>query len=141
MAVHHFPASSGSSSTLRQLFDSARSGRITTVESGAERFVVVDAKVLRSHLASLWPSDAVVVDDGDGWVAYLPGLPFTADGDTFDEVIDDLIQALREYAEDWNDHLVDAPNHKDNWALVTLTALSTDEQMRDWILLSDPVTG
>lgn len=40
--------------------------------------------------------------------------------------------SLREYAEDWEDHLKDAPNHADAWALVQLVKLSTDDELRDW---------
>ncbi|MCW2642256.1 MAG: hypothetical protein JWP76_4562 [Dactylosporangium sp.] len=57
-----------------------------------------------------------------------------ADGATFDEAIDDLIDALREYAEDWQDRLLDAPNHGNNWGLVQLISLSDDEQLRDWLV-------
>ena len=53
---------------------------------------------------------------------------------TFDEAIDDLVQAAREYAEDWNDHLLLAPNHRGNWGLVQLVELSTVEQLRNWVL-------
>jgi hypothetical protein len=41
--------------------------------------------------------------------------------------------ALREYAEDWQDRLLHAPNHRDNWALVQLITLSSDEQLREWL--------
>jgi predicted RNase H-like HicB family nuclease len=92
----------------------------------------------RDHLSSLRPCDAVVVADGDGWSAYLPGLPFfTAHGADRDEVVDDLVVALREYAEDWNDHLHDAPNHQDHWAVVALTKFSTDEQLRAWLVAGE----
>jgi hypothetical protein len=57
-----------------------------------------------------------------------------ADGATFDEAIDDVIDALREYAEDWQDRLLDAPNHANNWGLVQLISLSDDEQLRDWLV-------
>ncbi len=33
-----------------------------------------------------------------------------ADGSTFDEALDETILALREYAEDWQARLLDAPN-------------------------------
>ena len=95
-------------------------------------------EAIRTHLSVLWPCDAVVVADGDGWSAFLPGLPFfTAYGADYDEVIDDLIVALREYAEDWNDHLHDAPNHRDHWVVVALAGLSTDEQLRGWLLTGE----
>jgi hypothetical protein len=48
-----------------------------------------------------------------------------------------MITALREYADDWQERLLDAPNHRDNWALVQLIGLSNDDQLRDWLVGSD----
>ncbi|MEA9983999.1 MULTISPECIES: hypothetical protein [Subtercola] len=39
-----------------------------------------------------------------------------------------MVELLREYVEDWQDHLVAAPNHAGNWGLVQLIVLSTDDQ-------------
>ena len=77
---------------------------------------------------------AVVVAEGCGWSVFLPGLPLAAEGATFDEAIGEMVQVLREYAEDWQDRLRTAPNHADNWGLVQLIALSDDGQLRDWLV-------
>lgn len=61
-------------------------------------------------------------------------MPVAADGATFDEAIHEMIDALRVYAEDWQDRLLDAPNHRENWGLVQLICLSDDEQLRDWLV-------
>lgn len=45
-----------------------------------------------------------------------------------------MIDALREYADDWQDRLLDAPNHREHWGLVQLVSLSNDEQLRDWLI-------
>lgn len=45
-----------------------------------------------------------------------------------------MIEALREYSEDWQERLVDAPNHRENWGLVQLIALSDDDQLHDWLV-------
>jgi hypothetical protein len=45
-----------------------------------------------------------------------------------------MIVALREYAEDWQDRLLDAPNHANNWALVQLITLSSEVQLREWLV-------
>ncbi|BCB87816.1 hypothetical protein [Phytohabitans suffuscus] len=39
-----------------------------------------------------------------------------------------MVLALREYAEDWQERLLDAPNHAGNWGLVQLVSLSDDDQ-------------
>jgi hypothetical protein len=46
----------------------------------------------------------------------------------------EIIEALREYAEDWHERLLNAPNHRDNWGLVQLISLSSDDQLRDWLV-------
>ena len=48
-----------------------------------------------------------------------------------------MIDALREYAEDWQERLLDAPNHRNNWGLVQLICLSTDDQLREWLVGAD----
>jgi predicted RNase H-like HicB family nuclease len=82
----------------------------------------------------LSPSNAQVVAEARGWSVFIPGLPVAADGATFDEAVDAMIDALREYAEDWQDRLLDAPNHASNWGLVQLVSLSDDMQLRDWLV-------
>jgi len=74
------------------------------------------------------------VHEGGGWSVFIPGLPVAADGGSFDEAIIEMVDALREYAEDWQRRLLDAPNHRDNWGLVQLISISDDEQLRDWLV-------
>lgn len=45
-----------------------------------------------------------------------------------------MVDALREYAEDWQDRLLDAPDHGENWGLVQLISLSDDDQLREWLV-------
>lgn len=61
----------------------------------------------------------------------LPGRlwPSTELGDA----LTDFVDALRDYAEDSEDHLHAAPNHRENWALVQLIDLSTDQQLAAWL--------
>ncbi|MFY1694757.1 hypothetical protein [Solwaraspora sp. WMMA2101] len=93
----------------------------------------MDVERLRSSLASLSAPRAQVVAEAGGSV-FIPGLPIAADGGTFDEAITEMIVALREYAEDWQERLHDAPNHRKNWALVQMISLSDDDQLRDWLV-------
>jgi hypothetical protein len=64
----------------------------------------------------------------------LPGLPIAGTGKTLSDALSDTVDALREYAEDWSDHLRHAPNHAGNWDLVQLIALSDDEQLTRWLV-------
>ena len=75
-----------------------------------------------------------MVAEAGGWSVFIPGLPVAAGGASFEEAIAETIGALREYAEDWQNHLLDAANHVNNWGLVQLISLSDDDQLRDWLL-------
>ena len=134
MTVRHFPSYSEARANLRGVLDAANTGVVTTLERDHTRFAVVDGELLRSQLAALRPAHAVVTAEGGGWSAFLPGLPVAGEGEDLDAAIDDLIDALRDYASDWNDRLHVASNHQDNWAVAALAELSTDEQLRTWLL-------
>lgn len=137
-ATSHFGTFTETRKHLRSVLDSAHAGRVTTVQRDAERFSVVAADRLVSKLMRLRPGQAVVVAEGGGWSAVLPGLPVHGDGPSFDEAIDDLLDALREYAEDWNARLLSASNHRDNWDVVQIVTLASDDQLRSWVLAADP---
>lgn len=141
MTTRHFASYTQARTHLRDLLDTAHTGRLTTVERDRDRFAVIDATVLRRQLATLRPSRAVVAAEGGGWAAFLPGAPVAGEDDSFDGAIDDLIDALRDYAADWNERLVEAPNHRGHWALVTLVELSNDSELREWILAPEPAPG
>ena len=85
-------------------------------------------------MATLQPSGAELVAEAGGWSLFIPGLPVAVDAATMDEVLDEMVQALREYADVWTDRLLYAPNHSQNWALVQLIALSDDQQLKDWLV-------
>lgn len=130
----HFASYTQARQQLRAVLDAARDGLVTTIDRDDERFVVVSADRQRQDLFALRPSHASVVAEGGGWAVVLPGLPVHGDGDTFDDAVDDALSALRDYAEDWNARLRTAPNHRQHHAVVELVELSTDDQLRDWLL-------
>jgi hypothetical protein len=90
--------------------------------------------VARPVIANLFTVRTEVVAEVDGWSAFIPGLPIAADGDRFDAAIMELLDALREYAQDWTDHLSAAPNHRGNRQLVELVHGCDDDQLRDWLV-------
>ena len=114
--------------------DAAERGRVATIRRDSVTAAVVDVDRMRHFLASIIPSRAEVVSEAGGWSVYIPGLPVAADGSSFDEAIMEMVDALREYAEDWQERLLDAPNHRDNWGLVQLISFSDDQQLRDWLV-------
>ena len=133
MSAVHYDSYSDARAHLKDLLDAAQRGRVATVRRESASAAVLDAARLRHFLAAVVPSRAQVVAEAGGWSVFIPGLPIAADGATFDAAINEMVQALREYAEDWQDRLLDAPNHRDNWGLVQLISLSDDVQLRDWL--------
>lgn len=129
----HYESFTDARTHLKTLLDAARAGRLATVRRDATTSVVIDSERLRSVLASTSAS-AQVVAEADGWSVMIPGMPVAADGPGFDEAIDEMIEALREYAFDWNERLLDVPNHRRHWSVVALVGLSTDAQLREWLV-------
>jgi predicted RNase H-like HicB family nuclease len=134
MPAVHYDSYTDARNNLKNLLDAAESGQVATVRRESATAAVLDAARLRYFLASVVPSHARVVQEADGWSVFIPGLPIAADGATFDEAITEMVDALREYAQDWQDHLLKAVNHRENWGLVQLISLSDDEQLREWLI-------
>lgn len=134
MCAVHYDSYSEARAHLKDLLDAAERGRLATVRRDSATTAVVDVERLRHFLTALVPARAEVVPEADGWSVFLPGVPVAADGATFDEAIDEMADALREYAEDWQDRLLDTPNHRSHWGLVQLIGLSDDEQLRRWLV-------
>jgi hypothetical protein len=119
---------------LKDMLDAAEQGRPTTVTRDHKRAAVVDAERLIHYFTRLNPSNAQVVGENDGWSVFLPGLPIAADGPTLDEALEEMVLALRDYAEAWSERLRLAANHADNWALVQIVDLSSDAQLKAWLV-------
>ncbi|MFF1904662.1 prevent-host-death protein [Kitasatospora sp. NPDC058218] len=134
MSAVHFDSYTEARAHLKDLLDAAEEGRVATVRRDTGRAAVVDVERLRHYLALVCPSKTEVVAEGGGWSVFIPGLPVAADGASFDEAIAEMVQALREYAEDWQDRLRTAPNHRDHWGLVQLVSLSDDDQIAAWLV-------
>ncbi|MFV1971010.1 MAG: prevent-host-death protein [Acidimicrobiia bacterium] len=119
---------------LRHVLDTAESGVPVGVQRHGQQVAIVDREHLVDTLRSsaLLPRPEAVAEAG-GWSILLPGTPIAADGATLDEASEEFILALREYAEDWNDHLRLAGNHAGNWALVQFVALSPDDALLAWL--------
>ncbi|GAA1021475.1 MULTISPECIES: prevent-host-death protein [Amycolatopsis] len=134
MSAVHYDSYTDARAHLKDLLDAAEKGVVATVRRDSATTAVVDVVRLRHVLASVVPSHAQVVPEAGGWSVFLPGLPVSADGASFDEAVDEMVDALREYAQDWQERLLNAPNHRDNWGLVQLISFSDDAQLRDWLV-------
>jgi predicted RNase H-like HicB family nuclease len=134
MSAVHYDSYTEARAHLKDLLDAAEKGRVATVRRDSATTAVVDVERLRHFLVSVVPSRAQVVPEAGGWSVFIPGLPVAADGASFDEAITEMVDALREYAADWQRRLLDAPNHRDNWGLVQLISFSDDDQLRAWLV-------
>lgn len=128
----HFDKVAEARDSFKAMLDAAQAGTPVTVNRDGRKTAVVDAERLAYFLGRIVPRPEMFHGEGSWWFV-IPGLPISADGPTLDEALDDLISALREYAEDWVNDLRTAPNHVNNWGLVQFTELSTDEQLRAWV--------
>jgi antitoxin (DNA-binding transcriptional repressor) of toxin-antitoxin stability system len=129
----HYNTVSEARAHFSALIDAAEAGVPATVRRDRRRAAVVDADRLRHFLVGVRPARAEAVAEGGGWSILLPGLPIAADGETFEDALAEMVAALREYAKDWADHLRYASNHEQNWGLVQIIDLSSDEELRDWL--------
>ena len=123
---------------LKDLLDAAAEGRPARLRRDNHQIALVDAEQLRRSLSAL-AARAEVVSDQGAWSVFIPGTPIAADGASFDQAIDEMAMALREYATDWVDHLHRAHNHAGNWGLVQLVALSDDQQLAAWLTGDAPI--
>lgn len=117
---------------FRDLLDTAASGRVVSVNRPSGVIAVLREDHVRELLAARVGSPVEMVFEDGAWAAFIPGLPLAAEASSPDDVVDELISALREYAEDWYDHLSTVPNHAANWPLIEFVGISSDEQLHAW---------
>jgi predicted RNase H-like HicB family nuclease len=123
----------GARKSFKTILDTSDRGGLSIIERGESSASVVNTGLFREFLVKTVPAKVQVVNEDGAWAMFLPGLPLAAEGTTLEEATLDLIEALREYAEDWEDHLRTAPNHRGNWALVQIIDSSTDEELDAWL--------
>jgi len=134
-AALDFPTVTAARANLKDILDAADEHLPVTVQRDGRSSAVLDAGYLLTLLVKAVPARAEVVAEADGWSVMLPGLPIVSDGPTVNAAVTEVIDALREYAEDWvtDQDLRRAVNHRGNDSVVALVHLSTDEQLRGWI--------
>jgi len=120
--------------SLKAILDSSDRGGLSTIRRpDRSSAAVVNSESLRRFLEMTVVANVQVVNEDGAWAVFMPGRPFAAEATDLDAALGDFVDALRDYAEDWEDHLHAAPNHRANWALVQLIDLSTDEQLIAWL--------
>lgn len=123
MTVLAFDSYNEGRADFKELLNAAEDGRLALVcRDESPSAVVVPDRLRTLPTDSITVHPSVVVEAG-GWSATIPAVAVAADGASFGE-------ALEEYAEDWRDHLLDAHDHLDSWALVQLASLSDDQRKK-----------
>ena len=120
-------------SNLKKVFDATDEGKSVTLGRGQEVIVALPVEKIQKFLFETIPAKIETEITKDGTWLFSSYLPFHSEGKDVDDALEDMIAVLREYAEDWEDHLFTAPNHSDYWGLVQLIKLSTDDQLKIWL--------
>lgn len=132
MPVADYPTVAEARKGFKTMLDVAKDGGTGLVHREGQTFAVVSADTLQpALLRAVGLTPEVFFEDGGVGIA-LPGAPFAAEGADLHEAAADLVEALREYAQDW-DRLRHAPNHQRHQVLVALVDVSSDEQLMDWL--------
>jgi antitoxin (DNA-binding transcriptional repressor) of toxin-antitoxin stability system len=129
----HYATLSDARSHLPQLTDAAISGRPVSFARDGRQVAAVDADRLHDALAKLHPARTEVFQEDGAVGIAISDLGLAVEGTTFAAAVNEMVVALREYAADWTDHLLNAPNHANNWGVVQIIALSTDEELASWV--------
>ena len=120
--------------SLKAILDFSERGGLSTIRRpDRATAAVVNGESLRRYLELTVAANVQVVNEDGAWAVFMPGQPIAAEATELGEALADFVDALRDYAEEWEDHLHAAPNHRENWAMVQLIDLSTDEQLTAWL--------
>lgn len=137
-SVSRFDSMSNARTHLSEMLTAAEEGNVAVVSRKGKHSALVEVGRLRWLLAHvIRDHQPQVVRENGNWIAYLPGLPLAVEEPDLDTAITALIEAMREYTADWQDHLHAALNHRDNVDLVQFVELSTDDQLREWLTAAE----
>lgn len=131
--VADYPSSSSARTHIKEVLDGAAEGKIVTISRDGELAAVVELSKLREYFYKTVSPRTQIEHDNGQVIVFLEGRPFVSEGANLEQALQDLILSLREYAEDWHARLSKAPNHADNWALVQLVNISTDQELLQWL--------
>ncbi|HTW98422.1 MAG TPA: hypothetical protein VMD59_06585 [Acidimicrobiales bacterium] len=125
--------SEAAAARLPELIEAAVAGRPVQIRHDGSLAAVVDAERLRRLLAGQLVRRATLAAEAGGWTVFVPGTPVGVAADTYDQAVDEMVEALWDYSRHWQERLLTAVNHRDNWGLVQLVSLSSDGQLRSWL--------
>ena len=136
LGAQHYASTSEARANFKNVLDAAILGKSVTVHRDSQAVAVVDADRYRKYLAHTVTVDVRVFEEDGAFAMAMTDPGIAVEHDDYSALVAEMTLAMREYAEDWQDHLSSAPNHAENWGLVQLIELSDDEQLAAWLLSS-----
>ncbi|WP_207205442.1 ribbon-helix-helix domain-containing protein [Microbacterium protaetiae] len=131
-AVVDYPSYTNARTHFKDVLDATDRGQTVTVAREGRVSAVVPAERLREFFFRTVSPHVQLARENDRVIALMAGRSFVSEGATVDDALADLLLSLREYAEDWETRLQHASNHRENWALVQLIKLSSDQEVLEW---------
>jgi hypothetical protein len=128
---------------LSDVLDAAQSGLMVCVRRGrshrdirAGSVSVVKTAVLQELLEKLVADsvESVYNDDDQLYTVAIRGLPLAAEGETLSDAVDELVDDIRDYEDDWVARLRFATNHDGNFPLVYLAQSMSDDELHAWLM-------
>jgi len=134
LGAQHYETTRSARTSFEQVIDGAVRGSSVTVRRDGDSVAVVDATRYRRYLARTVTADVRVHQENGVFAMIMVDPAIAVEDEDYEALVADMLLALREYAKDWQDHLMIAPNHAENWGLVQLVELSDDTQLTAWLL-------
>jgi hypothetical protein len=129
---------------LAEVLDAAQEGLLVSLRRGrshrqvrAGSVAVVKTSVLQELLERVVADsvEAVYNSEDDLYTVAIRGLPLAAEGESLSDALDDLVDEVRDYCDDWVSRLRFAPNHEGNIPIVYLAQTMTDDELHDWLTM------
>lgn len=134
LGAQHYETTRSARTSFEQVIDGAVRGSSVTVRRDGDSVAVVDATRYRRYLARTVTADVRLHQENGVFAMIMVDPAIAVEDEDYEALVADMLLALREYAKDWQDHLMIAPNHAENWGLVQLVELSDDTQLTAWLL-------
>lgn len=134
LGAQHYETTRSARTSFEQVIDGAVRGSSVTVRRDGDSVAVVDATRYRRYLARTVTADVRVRQEDGVFAMIMVDPAITVEDEDYEALVADMLLSLREYAKDWQNHLMTAPNHAENWGLVQLVELSDDTQLTAWLL-------
>jgi Antitoxin of toxin-antitoxin, RelE / RelB, TA system len=139
-----YPTLQEGRSHLSEVLDAAQDGLMVSMQRGRSRrdaregpVSVVKTSVLQGILEQIVAErvEAHYNEADRLYTVAINGLPLAAEGEQLSDAVDELVEDIRFYHDDWVSSLRHAPNHEGNVPLIWLTQSMQDEELRDWLML------